>query len=79
MIERLREMALDAYYDRAIGLELSELAVDRCITKAPCGGERAGRNPVDRGKRGLKRSVVVEAGAHPRTLLRGRRLRLGAG
>jgi transposase len=36
VIERLREMALEAY-DRAIGLELSELAVDCCITKAPCG------------------------------------------
>ena len=30
-------MALSAY-DRAIGLELSGVAVDRCITKAPCGG-----------------------------------------
>jgi len=64
VIERLREMALDAY-DRVIGLELSELAVDCCITKAPCGGERAGRNPVDRGKRGLKRSVVVDGRGIP--------------
>ena len=64
VIERLREMALEAY-DRAIGLELSELAVDCCITKAPCGGERAGRNPVDRGKRGLKRSVVVDGRGIP--------------
>ena len=51
VIERLREMALDAY-DRAIGLEPLEVAVDCCITKAPCGGEKAGRSPVDRGKRG---------------------------
>ena len=64
VIERLREMALEAYA-RAIGLELSELAVDCCITKAPCGGERAGRNPVDRGKRGLKRSVVVDGRGIP--------------
>ncbi len=64
VIERLREMALEAY-DRAIGLELSELAVDCCITKAPCGGEKAGRNPVDRGKRGLKRSVVVDGRGIP--------------
>jgi hypothetical protein len=35
--------------DRLIGLDLNELAVDGCITKAPCGGERAGRSPVDRG------------------------------
>jgi len=64
VIERLREVALEAY-DRFIGLELSELAVDCCITKAPCGGEKAGKNPVDRGKRGLKRSVVVDGRGIP--------------
>jgi transposase len=40
-------------YDRIVGLELEEMAVDCCITKAPCGGEKAGRSPVDRGKRGI--------------------------
>jgi len=30
-----------------IGLELSEVALDCCITKAPCGGQKAGRSPVD--------------------------------
>jgi hypothetical protein len=49
----LRELALEAY-GRAIGLRLSDAAVDCCITKAPCGDEKAGRNPVDRGKEGLK-------------------------
>ena len=29
--------------------------------KAPCGGEKAGTNPVDRGKRGIKRSTAVDA------------------
>ena len=42
VIDALREMALEAY-DRMIGLEPQELAVDSCITKAPCGGEKAGR------------------------------------
>ena len=60
VMERLRKIALDAY-DRLIGLELSDLTVDCCITKAPCGGEKAGRSPVDRGKRGIKRSVAVDA------------------
>jgi transposase len=64
LMERLREIALVAY-DRLIGLELSEVAVDCCITKAPCGGEKAGRNPVDRGKRGLKRSMAVDASGIP--------------
>jgi IS5 family transposase len=60
----LREQALEAY-DKLIGLQLSEVAVDCCITKAPCGGEMAGRNPVDRGKQGIKRSTVVDAKGIP--------------
>jgi transposase len=60
----LRELALEAY-DKVVGLQLSEVAVDCCITKAPCGGEKAGRNPVDRGKQGIKRSTVVDAKGTP--------------
>lgn len=48
-----------------IGLELNELSVDGCITKAPCGGEAAGGSPVDRGKQGLKHSVATEAAVVP--------------
>jgi transposase len=58
VIDTLREAVLEAY-DRLIGLELSEVAVDCCITKAPCGGQKAGRSPVDRGKGGIKRSTAV--------------------
>ena len=64
VIEELREVVLEAY-DRYIGLELSEIAVDCCITKAPCGGEKAGKNPVDRGKQGTKRSTAVDAEGIP--------------
>jgi hypothetical protein len=64
VIDSLRTMALEAY-DRMVGLETSELAVDSCITKAPCGGEKAGRSPVDRGKGGIKRSVVVDGRGIP--------------
>jgi transposase len=64
LMERLRQICLEAY-DRLIGLELSEVAVDCCITKAPCGGEKAGRSPVDRGKRGIKRSMAVDAKGIP--------------
>ena len=60
----MREMALEAY-DRIVGLELPDVAVDCCITKAPCGGEKAGRSPVDRGKRGTKRSTAVDARGIP--------------
>jgi transposase len=60
VMEKLRELALETY-DRLVGLELADLAVDCCITKAPCGGEKTGRSPVDRGKRGIKRSMAVDA------------------
>ncbi|MEY9963322.1 hypothetical protein ABIA33_001355 [Streptacidiphilus sp. MAP12-16] len=52
--EALRLAALAAY-DRMIGLELEHLAADGCQTKAPCGGECAGKSPVDRAKQGVKR------------------------
>ncbi len=59
LAEALRAAALRAY-DQIIGLELGDVAVDGCLTKAPCGGERAGPCPVDRRKGGLKRSVASD-------------------
>ena len=63
-MDELRQLALEAY-DRFVGLDLSDVAVDCCITKAPCGGEKAGRSPVDRGKQGIKRSMAVDAEGIP--------------
>lgn len=56
---RLNQVAL-ASYDRIVGLVLDQIAVDGSITKAPGGGEVAGRSPVDRGKQGLKRSGMTD-------------------
>jgi transposase len=64
LADRLRLAVLGAY-DRLFGLELEHLAVDGCITKAPCGGQTAGPSPVDRRKQGLKRSTVTEAQGIP--------------
>ena len=64
VMEQLQKIVLDAY-DWMIGLDLSDVAVDCCITKAPCGGQKAGKSPVDRGKQGLKRSMVVDANGIP--------------
>ena len=61
---RLKAIAREAY-DRIVGLVLEELAVDGCITKAPGGGDCAGRSPVDRGKLGMKRSLLVEGKGIP--------------
>jgi transposase len=64
VVERLETLARVAY-DRMIGLELGDVAVDGCITKAPCGGELAGHSPVDRAKQGTKRSNLVDAAGIP--------------
>jgi transposase len=58
--EQLR-LAVLAAFDWLFGLELEHLAVDGCITKAPCGGQTAGPSPVDGRKQGLKRSMATEA------------------
>jgi len=62
--EQLRLLVVGAD-DQLFGLELAQLAVDGCTTKAPCGGQVAGPSPVDRRKQGLKRSVAVEAAGIP--------------
>ena len=60
----LEQLCLDAY-DKMISLALEDLSVDGCIVKAPCGGEAAGRSPVDRGKQGTKRSLLVDGKGIP--------------
>lgn len=56
---RLRQLVLESC-DRIVGLELDRIAVDGSITKAPGGGEIAGRSPVGLGKQGLKRSGMTD-------------------
>jgi transposase len=59
LAEQLRLLVLAAH-DRLFGLEVELLAVDGCIIKAPCGGQTAGRSPMDRAKQGLKRSLATD-------------------
>lgn len=61
---RLEDLCLAAI-DKICGLQLEDLTVDGCIVKAPCGGQAAGRSPVDRGKQGTKRSLMVEGSGLP--------------
>lgn len=61
---QLEQICLEPY-DKMIGLELEDLSVDGCIVKAPCGGEGAGPPPVDRGKQGTKRSLLVDGKGIP--------------
>jgi len=60
MFDDLFDHALAAY-DRRIGLDLSEVAVDGSLHKAPCGGEGTGPNPTDRGRSGHKWSMATDA------------------
>jgi transposase len=59
VFDKLVEEAI-AGYDRIIGLDLSEVAVDGSLHKAPCGGEGTGPNPTDRAKIGWKWSVATD-------------------
>jgi transposase len=49
-----------AAFDRVIGLELSDVAVDGSLHKSPCGGEGTGKNPTDRSKLGWKWSILTD-------------------
>lgn len=60
----LRDEAL-AGYDRIIGLDLSEVALDGSQHKAPFGGEGTGPNPTDRGKSGWKWSIATDRNGIP--------------
>ncbi|MBC8011254.1 MAG: IS5 family transposase [Burkholderiales bacterium] len=59
--------ALLEHYDEVRGLDWRWLSVDGSQGKAPLASvaEHGGPNPTDRGKRGVKRSVVTEAAGVP--------------
>jgi transposase len=59
VFDKLVEEAI-AGYDKIIGLDLSEVAVDGSLHKAPCGGEGTGPNPTDRAKIGWKWSIATD-------------------
>lgn len=64
LAKELHRIALLAY-EKMIGLDLDDLAVDGCITKAPAKAATAGPSPVDRRKQGLKRSTGTDGTGVP--------------
>lgn len=52
-------------YDEIAGIDWQWQALDGVMTKAPFGGAATGPNPTDRGKRGTKRSLLVEGTGLP--------------
>lgn len=59
VFDQLKTEALAAF-DRIIGLDLDDVALDGSLHKAPYGGEGTGPNPTDRAKLGWKWSVAVD-------------------
>jgi transposase len=64
VFEALSKEAICAY-DKIIGLDLSEVAVDGSLHKSPAGGEGTGKNPTDRAKLGWKWSVLTDRAGIP--------------
>ena len=64
VFDKLVEEAI-AGYDKVIGLDLSQVAVDGSLHKAPQGGEGTGPNPTDRAKIGWKWSLATDLFADP--------------
>jgi transposase len=54
-----------AAYDKIIGLDFSDVALDGSSQKSPAGGEGTGKNPTDRAKLGWKWSVLTDANGIP--------------
>jgi hypothetical protein len=52
-------------FDELCGISWDWLSLDGAMTKAPLGGEKTGPNPTDRGKSGVKRSVLTEGHGVP--------------
>lgn len=52
-------------YDKIIGLDLTEVAMDGSLHKSPAGGEGTGKNPTDRAKLGWKWSVITDKAGIP--------------
>lgn len=52
-------------FDELKGIDWSFSSTDGAMTKAPLGGEQTGPNPTDRGKDGVKRSLLTEGHGVP--------------
>lgn len=64
VFDRIADEALHSY-DRIIGLDLSDVAVDASLHKAPAGGEGTGPSPIDRRKLGWKWTICADRDGIP--------------
>lgn len=56
-------------YDELIGIQWEWQAVDGAMTKAPFGCAATGKNPTDRGKQGVKRSLLTDGAGIPLAII----------
>jgi putative transposase len=61
---KLWRLALEEY-DQRQGIDWEWQAIDGCMTKAPLGGKKTGKNPTDRAKKGTKRSLLTDGRGVP--------------
>ena len=54
-----------AQFDELQGIDWDFASMDGAMTKAPLGGAKSGPNPTDRGKAGVKRSLLTEGHGVP--------------
>lgn len=68
VFKRMWEAGL-AEYDEVQGIAWKWQAADGAMTKAPLGGEKTGKNPTDRAKIGVKRSLLVDENGVPLSIV----------
>jgi hypothetical protein len=56
---------LQKAYEEMRGIQWRWQAIDSATTKAPLGGAATGKSPVDRGKSGMKRHVLIDRRGAP--------------
>jgi putative transposase len=64
LFKALWQAGLNAY-DELTGIQWEWQAVDGAMTKAPFGRAATGANPTDRGKKGVKRSLLTDGAGIP--------------
>jgi hypothetical protein len=62
--DKLANEALLAY-DKVIGIDGADVAVDGSLQTSPCGAEKTGKNPTDQSKLGSTWSILTDAKGIP--------------
>ncbi|XDD51623.1 IS5 family transposase [Leptospira sp. WS92.C1] len=64
VFEKIEKEALELY-ERVVKIRTQRMAADGSFSRAPKGGPFAGPNPTDRGKRGIKRHILIDRRGAP--------------